>query len=235
MSITLNTIKCPQCGADLYIEEKREKIFCSYCGTQILITNDNEYIYRHIDEAKIKQAETDRIVKLKQIEMEEKRSFTKEKIRALKIKISIVLGIIMIVALAFGFVKYDSASDDIPPGGVLLGAVCGVILLYMWAFGEMNDSNSEKNLDIDDGDDGMVKVPEGIIDFQNKSYTAIEAQFKSAGFTNVKCMPLGDLRTGLLTKPNMVENITINGQFIQSFKKKYSPDASIIITYHSLK
>ncbi len=30
-------------------------MFCSYCGTQIIATNENEHIYRHIDEAKIRE------------------------------------------------------------------------------------------------------------------------------------------------------------------------------------
>lgn len=64
MAINLISIKCPGCGADLSVEDNREFSSCSYCGTKVKINNDNEYIYRTIDEAGIKQAETDRIVKL---------------------------------------------------------------------------------------------------------------------------------------------------------------------------
>lgn len=39
---------------------------------------------------------------------------------------------------------------------------------------------------------------------------------------------------GLLKKPNMVESITINGHNTTSGGKKYNPDATVIITYHSL-
>ena len=58
MAITLNSVKCPECGATLPIEEGRTQVFCSYCGAKVIVTNENEYIYRHIDEAGIKQVLT---------------------------------------------------------------------------------------------------------------------------------------------------------------------------------
>ena len=53
MSVQFVSVKCPECGALLNIEEGRSQAFCSYCGTKILVHNDNEKIYRHIDEAGI--------------------------------------------------------------------------------------------------------------------------------------------------------------------------------------
>lgn len=71
MAVKFNSVKCPECGASLPIEEGRDRIFCSYCGTQVIVTNENEHIYRHIDEAGVKQAETDRMVRLRELELEE--------------------------------------------------------------------------------------------------------------------------------------------------------------------
>ena len=65
MSIELISIKCPECGATLSIEENREQAYCTYCGTKILLHNEKEYVYRHIDEAEITTAETDRMIRLK--------------------------------------------------------------------------------------------------------------------------------------------------------------------------
>ena len=56
---------------------------------------------------------------------------------------------------------------------------------------------------------------------------------RSVGFTNIKCVPLNDLTVGVLKKPGMVDSITINGQDLSSFGKKYPKDAMIIISYHS--
>ena len=54
MAVKFTSVKCPDCGAVLPIEEGRNQVFCSYCGSKIIITNENEHIYRHIDEAEIK-------------------------------------------------------------------------------------------------------------------------------------------------------------------------------------
>lgn len=65
MAIKFTSVKCPECGASLPIEEGRKQVFCSYCGTKVMVTNENEYIYRHIDEADVKKAETDRIIRMR--------------------------------------------------------------------------------------------------------------------------------------------------------------------------
>lgn len=80
MAIKFNSVKCPDCGATLPIEEGRNQMFCSYCGSSIIVTNENEYIYRNIDEAKLKQAEAEikkaeaeKEIKLKKLEIIEKK------------------------------------------------------------------------------------------------------------------------------------------------------------------
>ena len=72
MSIRFIAVKCPQCEADLSIEEGRPFAFCTYCGTKVIIKDENEHIYRNIDEARIKESETERIVRLRELELEEK-------------------------------------------------------------------------------------------------------------------------------------------------------------------
>ncbi len=217
MAIKFVSVKCPECGAALEVEEGREQIFCSYCGSKVIIENDNEYIYHHIDEAEIKQAETDRIIQLKKMEMTEKNRIAKEKRMSIKIRISIVLGIIAFIFLAIGF---GGSNFGLETPGLL----CGLALMMMWTV----DKDDEE---LDFGD--KVKVPSSISDFENKNYATIESMFSSAGFTNIKCVPLKDLTTGFLKKPGMVESITINGKEITSGRKKFSPDALVVISYHS--
>lgn len=82
MAVNFISVKCPDCGASLDVEKGRKQVFCTYCGAKILINNDNEYVYRHIDEAGIKQAETDSMVRMKQMEMAEKNRESAEKTKA---------------------------------------------------------------------------------------------------------------------------------------------------------
>ena len=219
MSITVNSVKCPKCGASLPIEEGRTQVFCSFCGAKMLVTNENEYIYRHIDEAGIKQAETDQIVQLKRLELAEKKRATKEKTTKLKIIISLALAAIGILLMVIG----ANSDSELQLIGYfpLMGAA------YIWLL--------SKNAEDDDDDyDGKVKVPSGISEYEKKSYIAIEAMFKGAGFTNIQCIPLNDLTFGLIKKPNMVESIKINGKEITSGGKKFAPDATVVIVYHSV-
>lgn len=71
MSLNVISLKCPECGATLNIEQGRQQAFCTYCGAKIIINNENEYVYRHIDEAAMQQSDNDRAVKMKQMEIED--------------------------------------------------------------------------------------------------------------------------------------------------------------------
>lgn len=102
MAVKFTSVKCPECGANLPIEEGRERMFCSYCGTQIIMTNENEHIFRHVDEAKIKQAEANQAIQLKKLEIIERKRAAAEKTKKVKIVISIVMGIIGIVLMLAG-------------------------------------------------------------------------------------------------------------------------------------
>ncbi len=43
---------CPKCGANLRIDADREKVFCEYCGAQVLIDNEVQHIqYDNVEQA----------------------------------------------------------------------------------------------------------------------------------------------------------------------------------------
>lgn len=226
MGIELISIKCPECGAMLEIESNRQQAFCTYCGAKVILHNENEHVFRHIDEAGIKQAETDRMVQLKHMEMAERQMQIDEKDKKFRIKLAMILGVIGAFMSILGvFLGSASGDGDSPFYYVAIFgffAVGGAVALF--------GSTKKKQEEIDDG---RVVVP-SLSDFEKQSYVAIEAKFRSAGFTNVKCVPLNDLKMGLLKKPNMVESITINGNNTTSGGRKYYPDAAVVITYHSM-
>ena len=222
MGVQLISVKCPECGAQLNIEEGREQAFCTYCGAKILLHNENEYIYRHIDEAGIKQAETDRIIRMKQMEYAERQRLSKEKKTAVKIVVSLALAVVGILMMVIGSTGgSDTGMLSLVGFFPLLGAA------YIWLF-----SKKDEEEEVVYGD--WARVPSSISDYESKHYTAIESMFLGAGFTNVRCLPLNDLTIGLLKKPGMVESITINGREVCSGGKKFSKDAAVVISYHSL-
>lgn len=131
MSIQLISVKCPECGATLSIEEGRDKAFCTYCGAKILLHNENEYVYRHIDEAEVTTAETDRLIRLKELELKEQELKKEEQLRSLKIKICLIVigvGILMVVLGEL----FGKMSGD--PNSSWYMCSCAGIVAVPWGF-----------------------------------------------------------------------------------------------------
>ena len=227
MSIKLISVKCPDCGPRLDIEEGRKMAFCSYCGAKILIRDDNEITFREVNEAELKKAETERIIQLKKFEYAEKQRADKAKKTQLRIKASIVLGIIgggmIIIGWIGGSISGDSNSSFETMS--MLGFIPIIAIMYVWlAALRMDESDS-----FDFGN--TARIPSGVSTSMN-DYHNVEQQLRNAGFTNISCLPLNDLRIGVLYKPNQVQSITVNGEYV-TYLKKYPKDANIIVSYHS--
>ncbi len=130
MGIQFISVKCPQCSANLQIENGRPFAFCTYCGTKVIINNENEHIYRTIDEAGIRQADTERMIRLKELELEAKERENSRKIMIVAYFIALIfvaIGAIICIfnALAgmwgiiigfyialFTFVKHDEKRKN---------------------------------------------------------------------------------------------------------------------------
>ena len=122
MAVKFSSVKCPECGADLPIEEGRMRMYCSYCGTQIIMTNENEHVYRHVDEADMKRAETEQLILLKKLELKEKKDERSRKDRFTAFSIAGSLA-------AFGVF-----SEIIVPENLLgLGAIAAAMWIALFA------------------------------------------------------------------------------------------------------
>lgn len=64
----MNELKCPNCGASITVDREREFCFCSYCGTKIMLQNENEVIYT--DKARIKESADNKEIELKKMEIQ---------------------------------------------------------------------------------------------------------------------------------------------------------------------
>ncbi|MCH5267712.1 MAG: zinc ribbon domain-containing protein [Lachnospiraceae bacterium] len=153
MAVNIISVKCPNCEASLDIEADRNQVFCTYCGAKLIINNENEYVYRHIDEASIKQAETDRIMKLKQMEIAEKNRESAEKTKLLKIKISLILATVGIVMMVGGVLLGNATGESIS----IVGFIPLIGSAYIWLFSIINE---------DDDFGEKVKVPSSVLEYE---------------------------------------------------------------------
>ena len=77
--IQLIKLQCPNCSANLEVDSSLKQCFCQYCGTKLLINNENEKTIHIVDEAEIIRARNeydllkshmDRSIGISQLELE---------------------------------------------------------------------------------------------------------------------------------------------------------------------
>lgn len=218
MAIQFVAIKCPECGANLSVEEDREMVFCQYCGCRVQINNDNVHIYKNIDEARIRETETQRIIRLKELELEEK-----EKARSRKGFIAaygIAAGLVIIGGLMSLF-HFDSGTS-----------VCFLgldVAMFVFAF-QMYKHRHDKKKYISPYD-AQITMP--MLDYRGKNFNGIVALYRGAGFEKVTAIPLNDLNMLNMRKNGQVQSVTINGQEILSTEQVYPKNSEVLIMYHS--
>ena len=220
MAVNLIRAQCPNCGASLNIEEDCKEVCCEYCGSKVLLHNENE--------ASVKQAETDRIVRMKQMELADRKYADALKTKALKIKLSLIFAIAGVMMILIGFAAGHASGDS--NSWLFILAIMGIFSLCAAGFLWISILKDEEDLNSED----KARVPSSVSDFAKKDYSAIAAMFESAGFTNVRCVPLNDLAIGLLKRPGMVESITVNGETVTSGGKGFPKNAPVVISYHSM-
>lgn len=221
MAIKTISLKCPYCGAVLDFKEGRKQMCCSYCGSEVMTDNDHEYTYRYIDEAAINKANTDKFLKLRQLE-------AGKHVVGFKFKLALAASVtaVLMLVLGFGFGNLshneDSAWYLLSIVGMLL--MMGCIHLWTSFYNSLNEAD-------DYGD--KIRIPE-VPNYEQLSYTALETLFESAGFTNIRSVPLHDIKLGLFKKDGTVESIIIDGKRLVGIsRKRFLPDTPIIINYHS--
>ena len=104
----MKTVKltCHNCGANLDVKDNIA--FCSYCGTKLIIDDENRtithnynYTYVKRDEARIRESERKENVRIRELEYEDK-----EKKRTYKLLFFIFLFFIFIMLFSFGMSAY---------------------------------------------------------------------------------------------------------------------------------
>ncbi len=214
----LETMSCPKCGAPLHFDDPaQEYCFCSHCGTQVYKTDENKKTVTIRDEGKIKETE-----------LKEKRFEMFKQYLTLK-NVLITLGIlIFITALIYIFFGKDA---------VLI--IYGILLVIaMWAglfWLTERDNRKDEERKTKRVSSADATITSQMIDCSGKNYNSVATIFKSAGFTNVNSLPLGDLSMFNQRKDGQVDIVTINGIEDYDDGDVFPKSANVLITYHSMQ
>ena len=81
----------------------------------------------------------------------------------------------------------------------------------------------------------FVQIPYSSKELSGKKYTDVVAILKSAGFYDITTVPLEDLKTGWINKPDTVDTVLIENTPKFTTQDQFRINSTIIINYHSFK
>ncbi len=117
--------QCPNCGAIIDLEDvqKDEILFCDFCGAQIIIDCEKvRHEYKNEDIARIREAEMQAQIRLKELELQEKKFH-------FKILGSMVLGVAGTFFTILGVIGCSIAGNKDHPFSYFIIIGLGMLLL----------------------------------------------------------------------------------------------------------
>lgn len=105
--MALQSAKCPNCGANIEVDELRDSFYCSYCGSQV--QRDSSNTFRIVDVAKIKEIESNERLKNKEMEIGREANNTSRRIMIIGIAIGALL---FLIAAISGFVTDSKTKKE---------------------------------------------------------------------------------------------------------------------------
>lgn len=229
----MRACNCPNCNAHLaFRDEARDFAFCQYCGTKIML-DDYRSTQRIVDEAKLKQAENERIFRLKELELETARLHQKNSSRQTLTKVWLAISLLILAICIFQLITEYTPVNAMATfmfiGFPIIGG--GAYLIFKVIPGRDSEKIRKAELILNGG----IEFPDSLSPFSEQSYLVVEQTLLTAGFRNVKCVNMHDLILGIRQKPGSVESISVNGKRISSGGEIYLRDTPIVITYHGLQ
>ena len=225
---------CPNCGASLKFEDdNRDFGFCQFCGAKIML-DDYRSTHRVVDEARIHEDETNRMIKMREMEMAEQEwgELKQEYSQKHKITIKVICVEIACIILSAIFIKFRDLSLTIGIIGYvgLFSTVIAVLATFA-----IDSENQEyiKNLTQAHFSHKIIFNFE-VGNYININYQMLQNRLTGLGFKNITLINLKDLNTKLFIKPDTVFTVTING-ILPKKGEWYDPNDEVVIKYHGMK
>lgn len=225
-------VTCPNCNASFNAKIEEGLATCEYCGSAFNVDeagttgglDDDTEIQKYEYELK-KKKEIERAEQQMREEAERNKLLRRRRLWQ-----EIFIGVFLIIAISVCCIMFSVTHIEWFETMALVFSLLLVLLGYIsfWPHSQKKKKEDPKY--------SILKTVPAIVEEQIRTnYIVMEDAFKSAGFTNIRCVPMNDLMVGFFDKPSTVAKVTINGENITSGGAKYSPDVSVIISYHSFR
>ena len=223
MDNLIKEIKCNNCGSTLPYESGRKQFYCSYCGTEILISDKEEKITDELSKInKEVKGPKKRQLELIQKEIEKRRSSFNQ-----KIKYSLFSAFIGGLILLIGILA-KTALIAVLGFFIILASVIACILF----------TNLRKNINtsaIVASYGGKIYVPQIARNGIGYRYPYIREQLEKAGFTNINGVPCEQVIM-LLKEEYQIESIKVGDYDIKDLPNiRIDPNTNIEISYYTRK
>lgn len=226
---TVLALHCPSCGAELSVDEEKEITYCIYCGTKILLKDQNETTTRHINEADVIRAKTERELAMKELALKEKENKKKQT----KLLLRIAWGVASVICAVLGYGVGFSSDDGSRSGFIMLGIIGLFSGLACLITAMNNDSEKSKSQQATQKTD--LLITEAMENWKRKPFPAVSSVFRAGGFRNIQTIPLYDLKSESDRNNGVTSSVLINGSEDWEEGEEYPADAPILILYHSAK
>ena len=234
MEMRIVDLKCPECNAPLQVNIELEQATCNYCGNCFPIEDESKFTYRKIDEAEIRRAETERDIRIKEIEADERGERRRSPL--------LFIVVLVVIGFACWFVKYafesylQTNNSEIFIWVIgICGALAYILILGLFFWWDNNVEAKKKRVaKMAVRSEGGVRITDTIAEYAGMNCDSLSDLLKIVGFTNIKMVPLRDLETSN-KKDRTVDTLTINGSYEFEGDDWYPCDSLVVIMYHSLK
>ena len=119
------SLKCPSCGGAVDIEEGHDSCLCPYCGTRLYL-DDGTIRINIRDEAKLKEAEANEAIRLKELELEQQKLKTKHRVMLVAFLVALVIAVLGLIMFLT-----NRDHDNVVPACIM--AVSGFIMMVLGA------------------------------------------------------------------------------------------------------
>ena len=216
----MQTIICPECGADVFVESPSAKfLICPSCGARVKIglcavtdspkpaSASEEYHQRVYEEA---------LRKLNRRDALKKRFWHFCRTRPKKALLTV--GVCVVLFFAGG----TAWSNHVAKQQEQLRHQAQLVQLQRESIGYSHLANGE------------VQMPDIEIGMAT-DYRIVKQDFENAGFVNITTEPVADLNNTVTARYNTVIEVTIDGVPRMKVGSWYKMDVPIVITYHTVK